>query len=348
MQKLQYGGAYPLSREESQRINVVKFIAIVLVISVHAYDVDLEGTAGLGPVLAFEDLFASILGRSTMPVFFFCSSILLFKNLRTYADVLKTKARTVMLPYFLWNSFWIAVFIAFQTLPFTAAMFSGDSVPILNRDLWGWLNLYGIGAFEPQDYPLWYMRDLILIIFLSPLLWKLVDRFPRATLLGVLISIPIARTDIVLVMGLQYTLLGAYVVKKNIHVDAVDRFPMVWALILYAAAVAFVYVVRLDVLKRTLQLFGVFFWIRVSAGIVGRSRERILKGAQSLFMIYVAHELTLTCFKKLYFKFVPHTPLVVLVSYFLVPALVIALCILADKLTKRFTPRFHALITGGR
>ena len=107
-------------------------------------------------LLIFENLISQTVARCGVPLFFLISSLLLFKKRRAYKETVKSKIRTLLVSYFIWNSFWILVFILLQNLSFTSAYFSGVNTPILQCSVGEWLNLYGIGWNLPylQDYPL--------------------------------------------------------------------------------------------------------------------------------------------------------------------------------------------------
>lgn len=348
MKQITFGGTYPVDPRESQRIDMLKFLAISIVVLLHSFDMDYVFAEGFGPVIKVEQLISQIIGRSMVPTFYLLSAVLLFKSVRNYSQVLKNKAKTVLVPYVLWNTFWIVVFILLQNLSFTRNLFSADSTPILEKNLWQWLQMYGIGAREPMDYPLWYVRDLILVILLSPILYKVTDRFPRTALVAAMIINLAAPASFPMRNALVYTILGAWLVRNDLHMEKLDRIPLLPFAAGYTVLCLGLLFTTAYPLYRLVQLIGVFFWLRLTAVITGRAEKWMLSGAQSVFFIFAAHELTLTFLKKLFYKVAPQSPAVFLLGYFLLPLLVISLCIVTDRILRRLLPRFHTLITGGR
>ena len=88
---------YTISKEESERINCMKFIAIVFVVYIHSYAVDVNFADGTKTLylpkwlLLFEELISQTISRCGVPLFFLISSILLFKKQRNYTETIKGK-----------------------------------------------------------------------------------------------------------------------------------------------------------------------------------------------------------------------------------------------------------------
>ena len=101
---------YILSKEESDRINILKYIAIILVVYIHSYATSVNFADGTNTLftpqwlLLFENMISQIIARCGVPLFFLISSILLFRKQREYKATIKIKIRTLLLPYLIWNS----------------------------------------------------------------------------------------------------------------------------------------------------------------------------------------------------------------------------------------------------
>ena len=179
---------YKLTKEESGRIEILKFIAIIFVVFIHSYTTVVNFAGGTISVYqplwldVIEFAASKVIAGCGVPLFFVLSAILLFRKQRTYLLTLKQKVTTLVIPYLLWNSFWIAVFFVLQSLPFTADYFSGSSTLIRDCNFIEWLQLYGIGSQYPQDYPLWFMRDLMVVTLFFPVIDTLTNRLPKVFL----------------------------------------------------------------------------------------------------------------------------------------------------------------------
>ena len=94
---------------------------------------------------------------------------------------------------------------------------------------------------------------------------------------------------------------------------------------------------------------GIIFWLRVSKSIYNcKCKNIFLQLSTWTFMIYVAHEMTLSSLKKLCFRLLPTEPIWLLMEYLLLPVVVIIGCSIAGAILKRATPKLYSVVTGAR
>lgn len=121
-----------------------------------------------------------IIGNLAVPVFFFISGYLFFLNRNTYTfkDYKKKMKRmlfSILIPYILWN-FLFALYrgLSFKQLidPFTYTVGYqwGD-----NHSILGWQ----VFTTSPVLFPFWYMKDLIVMELLSPLVWLCLTKYKK-------------------------------------------------------------------------------------------------------------------------------------------------------------------------
>lgn len=108
--------------------------------------------------------------------------------------------------------------------------------------------------------------------------------------------------------------------------------------------------IRIPVFKHIFFLVSFIFWIRCSEKLASnkRFREILLKLSFSTFFIYAAHEMTLSSFKKICAKILPRTSVSALLQYLFIPVVIVIICIVADRLVQKITPKIHKVITGSR
>lgn len=131
--------------------------------------------------------------RLAVPIFFLTAGYLFFQKLekwnwQVYTDKIKKRINTLLVPYLIWNVIAIVYFLAI----FLYKNDIGSLMDFLDERgglLWFWncgragyvprVNLFGWemwdGAF-PINYPLWFVRDLMVVCVLSPVIWFLVNR----------------------------------------------------------------------------------------------------------------------------------------------------------------------------
>lgn len=348
---------YNLSKEESDRIRIVKFICMVFVVYIHSHATEIVFSDGtVNPALPMwlqmlEDMVTDVISSCGVPAFFLVSSILLFKTERRYLDTLRKKAKTILLPYLVWNTFWIAVFIILQSFPFTGAFFSGKNTPVLQCSRIEWLRLYGIGkgAHYPHCYPLWFMRDLMVVLLAFPLINKLASAFPKVMLI-VGISLTLLPVNFLYKTALAWFIIGAAIVKLQIHITVLDRVPIGISSCVYLLGVIITFLLKINFVSGVFIFVGIAFWARVSKEIYDNEATRrvFLWLSKWTFMVYVLHELTLSAIMKLCMRFLPTTPLFMGMEYAIIPIFVIALCVIIGAKFQNLAPKLYALTTGER
>ena len=133
------------------------------------------------------NLFSEVLPRIAVPLFFIISGYLFFRSgfmIRTYTDKLRRRVRTLLVPYILWNLLYL-IRTAFRDIP----AFSGLSHDTAQAN-WSlsavlacfWDNSRGVfpvpasSYIYPQDFPLWYVRDLMLVVVLAPVFYWMLKK----------------------------------------------------------------------------------------------------------------------------------------------------------------------------
>lgn len=344
-----------MKKEESDRIKIVKWMAIVMVVFLHAYTTEVsfadgKNTAALPQwLMLLETGVSQIIARCGVPIFFLFSAVLLFRSEYSYREVIRKKIRTLLLPYLIWNTFWIVLFAVLQSLPFTAAYFSGSNTPILQCSAKEWFGLYGIGQEYPQCYPLWFMRDLMAVVLLFPFMKAAAKRYPNQVLcIGTALSIlPFSFWG---KAALAWFLIGAAVVQKKWSLMMFDRYSAGKIGAIYFVCATAALFLDHPIIRNISLLVGIVFWLRLSKEIYVREKLRriFLRLSEFVFIIYVLHEMTLSSVRKVCFRVLPAKPLFWCLEYLLIPIGVMAGCIFAGIVMKKGMPGLYRIVTGER
>lgn len=113
-------------------------------------------------------------------------------NLHLYFSKVRNRLHTLLIPYLLWNLIGFLYFIL-KHYPPLSFVFHGTNVITISfqnflKVFWEF-RFEGLGESKsmPIDFPLWYMRDLMIIILCSPLLNIFIKlKSPFIALLGIL------------------------------------------------------------------------------------------------------------------------------------------------------------------
>lgn len=307
-------------------------------------------------LLIFQECISNIIARCGVPLFFLISSILFFSKEQKYINVIKKKTKTILIPYLFWNTFWIVIWIILQQSTFAEAFFSGTNRRIIDRNIVEWLELYGLGLkypLLPQDYPLWFMRDLYVMFLISPIIKRVITKVPKfSLLLGIIL---LFMPDLYwFKTAFAWFLIGGAIVKLDIHMTVFDRTSFGIISMFYAISLTVTTIITVfyntTFINTLFVLVGICFWTRASKVISEsvKCRTLIMNLSSYTMIIYVFHELTLSSIKKVLLKVLPCTDLFILLEYILLPFFIMIICIILGKVMYKYLPKLYAITTGGR
>ncbi|HSQ40911.1 MAG TPA: acyltransferase [Fibrobacteraceae bacterium] len=355
-----------MPREWSLRLERLRFPLIVGVVFIHAYPVTVNWCGlhlGLSHPELWEKLvrqfFSQGICRIPVPMLFLCSGFLLFRGLErfpvaVYLQKLKSRFRSLGIPYLFWN-FWTLFWIALvQQTPF--ASFFAETYPVARFGPLDYGNaLLGV-THAPIAYQLWFVRNLLVLVLLSPwIIWFL--RRLGAVYLGGLGFLwftqhwPLYIPDI---PGLFFFSCGGYLAWKRWNLEKLDRWRGLFVL-------AYLAVLSWDLAHKGLPgngfvhraglLLGILTVWTWSRSLVADTpwNAFLSRWASASFFLYAMHEPMLMVLRKtLYVLFHPGTDILVLLFYFLSIAGVVGICMGLYRLLLRVCPGFLGWITGGR
>lgn len=171
----------------SDTITWLRFPLIFLIIMLHCYSVQrLEGSHETYFKVLYP--FYNWLGETGVPGFFFISGYLFFLSRKTYTQKLETRVYTLLIPYLIWNTFLLALYVIAFVIGYPQDI-NGRSLVDYNfidylRLFWD-RGSFDNGNFVPLLCPLWYIRNLLIMSILSPLLYYII-RYAREVFLLVI------------------------------------------------------------------------------------------------------------------------------------------------------------------
>lgn len=187
---------------QSKVIDFLRFPLILIVILIHS---KIPIILGLKPndfpiYFYVQHIFSQILGSVAVPLFFFISGFLFFYKLtdfttQDYIKKLKNRFRTLFIPYVLWNIVYILIFFLAQT--FAGNFMSGKNKLFQDYSFMDWIMVFWntsytnpteVGDTFPINISLWFIRDLMVTILLSPMIFFLIKKLKQyfVLILGVL------------------------------------------------------------------------------------------------------------------------------------------------------------------
>lgn len=353
----------------SKTITFLRFPLIVAVVFIHTEmtNVVINGQlmVGEGQFPVYDWLFHVIskeVADIAVPLFFFMSGFLFFYRTtftgKCYLEKLRKRVRTLVVPYVFWNLVVMCLYGMTQWL--LSSMMSGN-----NKQITAYSGMDFLAAFwnlhegMPICYQLWFLRDLMVVVVFSPVVYGLV-RYTK-------------------VVGVA--VLGAlWVFDRWIDVPWVSDTAFfffawgAWFSINRRSFTVWAGRIRRPISLLYVALMGTSTWLwhseamdngwihnlGVMAGlvaIVSWTAYGLEKGrlhvcpflASSSFFIYAYHGMPASLLLKVWMKaVVPASEWSMVGGYFLIVTVLTGAGIGIYALLHRYLPRFTAVITGGR
>lgn len=177
-----------ISPVTSMVIALVRFPLPMAVMAIHFFRMapfDIKGVTydpASFPLTRFFIRFVDIfVGDFSVPVFFFVPGFLFFAggfSFRSYCNKLKRRARSLLLPYIVWNVLAV-VFAWILLLPLFSSIMPSLEGQSFHMTWSEFFNGFIVGVNEntnPHAGNLWFVRELMTVILLAPLINWLIDR----------------------------------------------------------------------------------------------------------------------------------------------------------------------------
>lgn len=372
----------------SESINMLRFPLAILVVFVHSFGEELN--VGIPCEMTFSGemvyeyiriMCSKVIAHGAVPVFFFISGFLFFLKVTEfgksqYRGKLKKRLHSLLVPYVLWVLLYLCYML---TLKVGGVLLHGKSWSgiIDYLDERGWLhifwdsnvwgkssNWFGWDTFNtgPVPIPLWYMRDLMIIILLSPVIYFSIKRFKGyfVLLTGLLycsyIALPFFSATIMIVLFF-FSFGACFSIKGKDFTDALWRYKyvlLVFSIIAIptlswlgsiSGGTAAHWLYHFVIIAETLS-----FLVIASALCHNKRLYNFNKNlAPTTFFIYAFHIFILGyCIGGVNKILNCEIWYMQIMAYFISPFLCIILCIIIYSLLKQCCPKVLGMLTGER
>ncbi|MFC4209928.1 acyltransferase family protein [Pedobacter lithocola] len=345
----------------SLKLKVISFFSMILVVFLHSYNlvVNLDSEVILldNGYSSFIQIFLSQgICRVAVPLFFSISGYLFFLNseghLGEFFLKFSKRLKTIVIPYLFWSISWLLLFFILQSITRLGLFFSGKH--IIDYSAKEFLATIFI---NPIPYQLWFLRDLMFLVVIAPLLFYLIKKTKYLFLVSILI-IWIFDFNLMIIANesLFFFVLGSFISINNNQAlkEKITKvsfiYILLWIIILLVRTSLIQYSFESTFVISLLHKIGVLIgglamWSMYDTMIASKREFEIYNYS---FFIFVFHEPMLSFVKKIFFYLSNKSELLSLVIYFVAPVLVIAICLFVGSLLKRVVPKFYLFICGGR
>ena len=348
-----------MGEKQSRVINLLRYPLAVLVVMCHSCFLDGGGTA-------VQIFFSEVLPHVAVPLFLLFSGYLFFKEGKfdssLYRHKLKSRFHTLFIPYIIWS-----------TLCFIIAAMRGQVTPTFAHYIQGlWdTELWKDGVTfsrtlpgYPMNMPLWFVRDLMILVVISPIIWFLLRKTNGWGIL-LLGAWWFPSHDKFFGFGadsLFFFSLGALLSLKNVNFVQIAR---KYSVPLYIATgvmlvadywVMYSNYMAYHELRFNWPLFNVYVLCIMGATIALAGKleersfaERLIKLSQASFFLYAAHILWLEPLRDaLLHALSPSSEALVVIFYFCFIAFHCWAVTSLFFLMRRYLPKTMSVVTGGR
>ena len=353
----------------SRIISFLRFPLIVGVIFIHSDTGAFHGNYLAHGWLWIDyivEFFAHTLTSVSVPCFFLISGFLFYRQQFFSKDIYKSKLKSryysLLKPYLIWNFIGFLIFLV-KMHPILSSHFPslvGFRVDIEMFLLCFWdTNLpKDINIGGPIDFPLWYVRDLILLVVFSPVIYWLIRKLKIVfiAIMGVVwffnlqmqMGIPSLSGQ-----SLFFFPLGAYFAINGI--DFIEKSTNLWW------AIPVYFIIAVSKILLSMEPYNIYLpkaTIVVGCIAVFRGAYLLLERkhfktnnnflSNASFFVYAFHGLLISKLMNISISMIPsESPKTALCLFFTIPIITIIISLYIYKILLKF-PSVSKMLTGGR
>jgi fucose 4-O-acetylase-like acetyltransferase len=348
-----------ITPEVSEKIKLLRLPLIIGIVTIHSY---------INPVGYADNFFQTFIlstwGGSCVAFLFILSGFLFFRNfnlsLNSYIEKLKSRFWTLLVPYLFWNLALVAMVLIVINIPATSSIIQGHYKEYIGD--YSFANfidcLTGYRSGYPITFHFWYVRDLIVMVILSPVFLLLARKIPYLGL--ALFAVPwLLKLQLGSIkiqwLGPLFFYLGCLIAVQKLDLTWLNRRKSLIIGIYLAMAVvlAIMQTSGIETFKHLFEcctrVVGTMAIWCASDLITGKLQKVCLNLSGLAFFVYAAHEPTVTVLKEVFDR-LSKTPnsITVMVQYLFVVTIATLVTLAAGSLLQRYTPKFFQVITGAR
>jgi len=366
-----------MNRFTSQKFRFYSFVCIALLLFVHGYNLNetyLQPYSMVKEPLTFTTFFEYFISngilRFRIPILFIISGYFFaMQDNRPYWQRIKKRFSSLMIPYFIWGAFGLLLTFWLQQYDYTAKIVRlaeldqmGDNRPYTEI---GWNGMLFRWLLAPVSFQLWFLRSLFFYNILYPGIRWLVTKIPVIWfLLAGLMWIVGLRIFFLEGQGLFFFSFGVWLYKSDYPLHKTPSWfshYLSWLFFIGLAVIKTFMAFELDQdTMLSYQMINILHCGTVFAGVFAvwfgadavvrwfMSKPWFLWASSFSFFIFGLHIPLLAYLTRLVYMNCSHIPNYRLLTYIIVPSLVLLFCIAVGAIVRAVSPKVYAIITGGR
>lgn len=338
------------------KIQVYSFFSSLLVIFIHAFNLNTYGIDKSNPIVYWiEMIISQDIGLLAVPMFFVISGFLFFRTVSDYGSITvkqKKRIKTLLIPYLLWTTIYMLFFFVLTNTIFLGKIINEEKV-VLNIE-----NIVRGVLFHKYANHLWFLYQLLLITAITPIIFLCLSRrYIIYPLFIGLFVISVLNGDWGVEAGEIYFLqaesllfycVGAYMSmhrKKEFEGNGSIGFGVImlvlsqimWAVYLLNGAIYWA--------KLLCKIFGTIgIWYAVNPKTIFHAKEFM----NYSFFTYTIHIIILEFIEKIIFILFPHSAVAAITDYIAAPFLTMIIIYGLAVILTKYLKKVWWLLNGGR
>lgn len=300
-------GAVPSQEEKeslfSDRIRVIRVVAILLVTLVHLQPGLQEIEGAPYPVELVRFVFINVLGYASVPILSIISGYLLVKSYGSKHWLYYVKGRflTLYVPLITWSIVLALVVVCLHLLGFSTSIYARlESMSVYD-------SIFAL-TDRPINYPLYFLRDIFVISLFAPFIILAAQRAAWALIFvaALVFVLNVGSPVIIRPMTFLFFSIGAVLAAQHINLLRIDEYKAIilsgvavfWILmIVYVLAVRqpedmYDRVVYLDLVNRF--AVALVFWLLSDFATRLLGSARVQRVEKRIFLVFLSHVVTIT------------------------------------------------------
>ncbi len=324
---------------------------------------------------AFTEYFlANGIFRFRIPMLFIISGYLFaMHDQKPYGQRTRKRLRTLLAPYLIWSALGFGFTFLLESFAYTRGIITASNIVRIDdhRALlhdYRWYEMLVRWIILPVPYQLWFIRVLLIYNIAYPAIrWCVTRRIAGWIFFSLATLMWLGTMGFVFIEGegILFFSLGVWMQKRGFNIDRPNKAlePLWWGIAFLTLAagktiLAFqgqslpgqAVIPILILLHKGVVLSGLIFaWYGCNRLVTWcMDRKWFVWIAAFSFMIYAVHAPLVAYATEAVFPLVNHLPFYRIMTYLLLPLMVIAFAVGTGALLRRIVPRFYGLLTGGR
>ena len=359
-----------IEEETSKTVIAIRFLLMVFIVFIHSnavtsywdensvehlYDIPLVANV----IILF---FTQILSRCAVPLFFMISGYLCYEKNYSYSVLIKKKMRSLVIPFFIWPILYLILFFI------RTVLFHVDN-PYMHLKLSDWFSVF-IGKYNFNSLPtnptlvfqFWYIRDLILLFLISPVLKRILDKKPFLLIFFVIL-LWMQKSNFYhknASQGICFFVIGMYFSKQKVNISNLNFISIKEVLlILLILCPVDIYLLlnenelsichEFNILVLSVLILKIGYWIQ--------SRQKFYDIQKFLadysFWMFALHQpilqpLIINVYKRCLSSTIIYGGGWKILEFFITSFITVFVCVITGFLMKKIFPNIFKIMVGGR